>query len=69
MCIRDSVDGVAVSKKMKNSDICSEAAIMLKDILKASIKNINSDIGFNDRFTYGSFKYVFKHNGSFAAHV
>lgn len=23
---------------MKNSDICSEAAIMLKDILKASIK-------------------------------
>ena len=51
--LSSDVDGVAVSKKMKNSDICSEAAIMLKDILKASIKNINSDIGFNDRFTYG----------------
>ena len=47
--LSSDVDGVAVSKKMKNSDICSEAAIMLKDILKASIKSINSDIGFNDR--------------------
>ena len=51
--LSSDVNGVAVSKKMKNSDICSEAAIMLKYILKASIKSINSDIGFNDRFTYG----------------
>lgn len=36
--LSSDVNGVAVSKKMKNSDICSEAAIMLKDILKASIK-------------------------------
>lgn len=51
--LSSDVNGVSVSKKVKNSDICNEAVIILKDILKASIAAFNSDIGFPGSFTYG----------------
>ncbi len=51
--LSSDVNGVSVSKKIKKSDMCSEVAAILKNLLDDSILSINNDIGIPGKFTYG----------------
>lgn len=51
--ISSDVKGVSISKKAKGSKVCSEAAVNIKDYLFDSIREFNTSIGYDKRFSFG----------------